>query len=175
MSVSIPQSVGHVPVFYNHKPSGRGFYHSPGTKEKPGRDYVFSSPDPLFPFGYGLSYTTFEYSGLQVSKKRFGPDDKIQVSLDVTNTGKRAGKEVVQLYVRDLISSVSIPVKQLIGFTKEELVPGETKRVTFQVSPDELGLWNENMQYVTEPGEFELMVGRSAEDILLKEKIEYIE
>lgn len=175
LSVSIPQSVGHVPVFYNHKPSGRGFYHSPGTKEKPGRDYVFSSPDPLFPFGYGLSYTTFEYSGLQVSKKRFGPDDKIQVSLDVTNTGKRAGKEVVQLYVRDLISSVSIPVKQLIGFTKEELVPGETKRVTFQVSPDELGLWNENMQYVTEPGEFELMVGRSAEDILLKEKIEYIE
>jgi len=95
--------------------------------------------------------------------------------LDVTNTGKRAGKEVVQLYVRDLISSVSIPVKQLIGFAKEELVPGETKRVTFQVSPDELGLWNENMQYVTEPGEFELMVGRSAEDILLKEKIEYME
>lgn len=175
LSVSIPQSVGHVPVFYNHKPSGRGYYHSPGTEDKPGRDYVFSSPDPLFPFGYGLSYTTFNYSDLQLSKKKMGKEETVEVSLNVTNTGKREGKEVVQLYFRDMISSVSIPSMQLIGFTKESLLPGETKRVTFCVTPQVLGLWNEEMQYVTESGEFEIMVGSSAENILLRDIFEYVE
>lgn len=175
LTVSIPQSVGHVPVYYNYKPSGRGYYHSPGTDEKPGRDYVFSSPAPLFPFGYGLSYTTFNYSDLQLSKKKMGPKESIEVSLNVTNTGKREGKEVVQLYFRDVVSSVSIPVMQLIGFSKELLAPGETRRVTFRITPEALGLWNEEMQYVTEPGEFEVMAGCSAEKILLHDTFEYAE
>lgn len=175
LSVSVPQSVGHIPVFYNHKPSGRGFYHSPGTTDRPGRDYVFASTDPLFSFGFGLSYTTFEYSDMKVSKNNFGAADIVSVSLNVTNTGKREGKEVAQLYFRDIVSSVSVPVKQLIGFEKVLLAPGETKRITFKISPKDLALWDENMQFVTEPGLFEIMVGRSADDILLRENIEYVE
>ena len=99
----------------------------------------------------------------------------MSVSLNVTNTGKREGKEVAQLYFRDIVSSVSVPVKQLIGFEKVLLAPGETKRITFKISPKDLALWDENMQFVTEPGLFEIMVGRSADDILLRENIEYVE
>lgn len=175
LSVSIPQSVGHVPVFYNYKPSGRGYYHSPGTKEKPGRDYVFSSPAPLFAFGHGLSYTSFEYSGLNISKEKFSANDLLTVSVDVTNTGNKEGKEVVQLYVNDMVGSVTTPVMQLMGFSKKSFAPGETKHITFSIYPKDLGLWNEDMHYVTEPGQFEIMIGKSAENILLRKKVEYTE
>lgn len=124
LNATFPQSVGHIPVAYDHKPSAKGINREPGSPEKPGRDYVFSSPDPVFPFGHGLSYTNFEYSDMQTSADTFGSEG-ITVSVNVKNTGKRAGKEVVQLYVNDKISSVTTPVKALKAFSKIALEPGE--------------------------------------------------
>ena len=172
LNATFPQSVGHIPVFYDYKPSAKGINRQPGTPEKPGRDYVFSSPDPLFPFGFGLSYTTFEYSDMQVSKKVFG-NEIVEVSVKVTNTGNRTGKEVVQFYINDKVSSVTTPVMALKRFEKIELKPGESKRVRFEILPEDLGLWNAKMQFVTEPGEFEFMFAKSAVDVQCKETVEY--
>ena len=174
LNATIPQSVGHIPVFYDYKPSAKGINREPGTKEKAGRDYVFSSPAPLFPFGFGLSYTSFEYSDMQVSKKTFGKES-VEVSVLVKNTGDRTGKEVVQFYVNDKVSSVTTPVIALKRFKKIELKPGESKRVTFSISYIELGLWNSRMEFVTEPGEFEFMFAKSAEDIQCRQTVEYID
>lgn len=171
LTVSVPQSVGHVPVFYNHKPSGRGYYKKPGTPESPGRDYVFSSTDPLWPFGYGLSYTEFEYSDLKIARKELADTDSIELSLKIRNTGKVSGKEVVQLYINDKISSVTTPVKVLKGFKKPEIKAGESVTVNFTVPCRELGLWDKNMNYVVEPGEFEIMIGASSDDIRLRDII----
>ena len=142
LAISVPQSVGHVPTFYNYKPSGRGFYHQRGTPEEPGRDYVFSSPDPLFPFGYGLSYTKFEYSDLEMKNI----SDSIRLSLKVKNTGNLIGKEVIQVYINDKISSVTTPVKVLKEFRKVEIKPSEIVNVAFSIPIDEFGLWDENMK-----------------------------
>jgi len=169
LTVSFPQSVGHVPVFYNYKPSGRGNYHRPGTLNAPGRDYVFSSTDPLFPFGFGLSYTQFEYSGLEINQKELSGTDTIKISLKIKNIGEVAGKEVIQVYINDKVSSVTTPVKVLKGFKKVGIAPGETAKVNFSIPCKELGLWDRNMDYVIEPGEFEVMVGASAEDIRLED------
>jgi len=171
LTVSVPQSVGHVPVFYNYKPSGRGDYHQPGTPEKPGRDYVFSSTDPLFPFGYGLSYTQFEYSDLRIDQKELKAADTLRLSVKIKNTGAVTGKEVVQVYINDKISSVTTPVKVLKGFKKTEINPNEITKLSFLIPCRELGLWDKNMNYVIEPGEFEIMIGASAEDIRLKDII----
>lgn len=172
LNATFPQSVGHIPVFYDYKPSAKGINREPGTPEKPGRDYVFSSPAPLFPFGFGLSFTTFEYSDMQVSKKEFGRED-IRVSVKVTNTGKRKGKEVVQFYINDLVSTVTTPVMSLKRFEKIELNSGESKEVSFTLSYKELGLWDSQMKFVTEPGEFEFMFAKSAEDIQCKEIVKF--
>jgi beta-glucosidase len=173
LNVSIPQSTGHIPVYYNMVNSNKGFYHNPGTPDKPGQDYVFSSTAPLFPFGFGLSYTTFAYSNLKVSADQFTANQKVEVSVDVKNTGAVAGKEVVQLYLGNKINSVSTPVMALKGFDKIELLPGETKTVKFTITPDDIAIWNANMQYVTEPGTFDVMIARSAEDVVLKKTIEF--
>lgn len=165
LNCSVPRSVGHLPVTYDYKPSARGINREPGTPEKPGRDYVFSSPAPLFAFGHGLSYTTFEYSDLKIDNNQSAKTVKVSVS--VRNTGSRDGKEVVQLYVNDRVSSVTTPQKMLKGFDKIELKAGEQKTVTFDLPYDELALWNASMQRVVEPGEFAVMIGRSAEDIAL--------
>lgn len=167
LPVSVPKSIGHVPTFYNTKPSGKGFYHRPGSKEKPGRDYVFSSPEPLFPFGYGLSYTEFEYSDLKVEKN----ESEINLSVKIKNIGERKGKEVVQVYINDKISSVTTPVKVLKEFKKIEISPSELVTVNFSIPIEELGLWDQEMNYVVEPGDFEIMVGRSSNDILLRKTI----
>lgn len=164
LNATFPQSAGHIPVAYDYKPSAKGINREPGTPEKPGRDYVFSSPDPVFPFGHGLSYTDFEYGDMQISGDTFG-NEGITVSVNVKNTGSVSGKEVVQLYVNDKISSVTTPVKALKGFSKISLAPGESRRVSFTVAPEDLGLWNRDMKYVTEPGEFDFMFGKSSEDI----------
>lgn len=174
LTVSVPESVGHIPVFYNYKPMGRGHYHKPGTPEKPGRDYVFSSSDPLFPFGYGLSYTQFEYSDLRIAQKELKATDTVTFSVKVKNTGAVTGKEVVQVYINDKISSVTTPVKVLKGFQKTAVNPGETTTLSFSIPCKELGLWDKNMNYVVEPGEFEIMVGASAEDIRLTDTINII-
>lgn len=174
LNATVPQSVGHIPVFYDYKPSAKGINREPGSKEKAGRDYVFSSPAPLFPFGFGLSYTIFEYSDMQVSKKVFGKES-VEVSVLVKNTGSLTGKEVVQFYINDKRSSVTTPVMALKRFKKIELKPGESKRVSFSIPYIELGLWNSQMEFVTEPGEFEFMFAKSAEDIQCRQTVEYID
>ncbi len=167
LTMTVPQSVGHIPVFYNHKPSAKGHYKKRGTPEKPGRDYVFSSPDPLFPFGFGLSYTQFEYSDLKIEQNNLNANDSIRLSLKVKNVGQVAGKEVVQVYVNDKVSSVTTPIMELKSFDKVFIQPGETMLVNFSIPCRELGLWNRDMKYVVEPGEFDIMVGGSSDDIKL--------
>jgi beta-glucosidase len=149
LPISFPRSVGHLPVFYNHKPSAR-------------RGYLFDDVSPLFAFGYGLSYTNFEFKNLRLAKKKIKRDGSTKVLVDVTNTGKREGSEVVQLYIRDLVSSVTRPVKELKGFQKISLRPGETKTVALEITPDSLAFYDVKMKYVVEPGEFEIMVGNSS-------------
>lgn len=173
LAVSIPQSTGHIPVFYNMVNSNKGFYHNPGSVGKPGQDYVFSSTAPLFPFGFGLSYTKFDYSNLKVSATQFAANQKVQVSVDVKNTGAVAGKEVVQMYLANKVNSVSTPIMALKGFDKIALQPGETKTVKFIVDKDDIAIWNAQMKHVTEPGPFDIMIARSAEDVVLKKTVEF--
>ncbi|NLA84614.1 MAG: hypothetical protein GX854_08875 [Clostridiales bacterium] len=159
LTISFPKESGQIPVYYNHKPSARGYYKKPGTPEKPGRDYVFCDTEPMYPFGYGLSYTTFEYSNLKIDIQNLKEKNEINISVSVKNTGKREGKEVVQLYVNDIVSSVTTPVRELKGFTKISLLPGEEKQVVFNLPLKELALIDRNMKPVVEPGEFEVFVG----------------
>ncbi len=167
LSCSFPKSAGHLPVFHDYKPSARGINREPGTPDNPGRDYVFSSPEPLFAFGHGLSYTDFEYSDLSVTPCDGG--NSFSVEVKVKNTGSRPGKEVVQLYINDAVSSVTTPVKALRKFKKIDLAPGASETVSFVLEARDLALWNRNMEHVVEPGEFRAMIGRSAEDIVLTE------
>ncbi|AQT69190.1 Periplasmic beta-glucosidase precursor [Anaerohalosphaera lusitana] len=168
LPVTLPRSVGHLPQTYDYLPCGRGYYGVPGTVEKPGRDYVFSSPEPLWPFGFGLSYTTFAYSDLVIKNAVAGMSDKIRFSFTVKNTGSRAGKEVTQVYYNDVVSSTVTATKRLIRFKKIELGPGESRRLSFEIDPDELAIWNMDMERVVEPGAFDLMAGSSSDDIFLK-------
>jgi len=129
---------------------------------------------PLYPFGYGLSYTTFGYSNLKLSPQKPGIADNVMVSIDVQNTGTRSGDEVVQLYTRDMVSSVTTYEKNLRGFERISLQPGEKKTVTFTLTPDDLSLWDLNMHFVEEPGVFSVMVGSSSEDIRLTGQFESV-
>ena len=179
LSFSFPQSTGHLPVFYNHLSTDRGFYKEPGTYEHPGRDYVFSNPDPVWAFGHGLSYTDFEYTASATNKKVYNIHDTLKVSVSVKNVGKVsgnnvvkiAGKEVVQLYVRDVVSSVMTPVKQLKAFKKISLEPGETKTITLEVPMHELWLTDEQGNRFAEDGEYEIMIGSASDDIRLRHSI----
>lgn len=159
LPISFPQSVGHIPCFYNHKPSARGYYKRPGAPETPGRDYVFSSPEPLYPFGYGLSYTTFGYGDLAVTPARTGHDGAVEVSVTVSNTGKREGREVVQLYLTDCVSRITPYEKRLRGFQKISLRPGESRTVKFRLDKKDFSFVNEIMRPEVEPGEFTVSVG----------------
>ncbi len=174
LPMSVPQSVGHIPVTYDHKPSGRGFYNQPGSPEKPGRDYVFSSPDPLYPFGYGLSYSQFVYSDLEIARKEIRKGEPVSLSFKVKNVSRVAGKEVAQVYINDKISSVTTPVMLLKGFKKVLIQPGEEKQLEFTIPYQAFELWNSSMERVVEPGEFDIMVGSSAEDILLREEVTFL-
>lgn len=149
LPISFPRSVGQLPIYYNHKPTAK-------------RGYLFTSKEPLFPFGYGLSYTTFEYSNLNVSPARIGPAGQAKVSITVTNSGQRAGDEVVQLYIRDLVSSVTRPVMELKDFKRISLAAGESKTVAFTITPDKLSFLDINMNRIVEPGWFDIMVGTSS-------------
>ncbi|MCX7797999.1 MAG: glycoside hydrolase family 3 C-terminal domain-containing protein [Melioribacter sp.] len=151
LPISVPRSAGHIPCFYNYKPSAR-------------RGYLFDDVTPLFPFGYGLSYTKFTFSNFRLAKERIKIDETTQVSVVVQNVGEYAGEEVVQLYIRDLCSSVTRPVKELRGFKKIKLQPGESRTVIFDITPELLAFTNVDMKYVVEPGEFEIMVGNSSQD-----------
>ena len=123
---------------------------------------------PLYPFGYGLSYTTFAYDKLKLSAEKIKNGESVQVSVNVTNTGKMKGDEIVQLYIRDKVSSVTRPVKELKDFKRISLEAGETKTVQFTIDPSKLAFWDINMNFVVEPGEFEVMIGRSSVDLLTK-------
>jgi beta-glucosidase len=158
LPISFPRSAGHLPVFYNYKPSAR-------------RGYLFDDVSPLYAFGYGLSYTSFAIENPRLTKKRIGLGGSTQVLVDVTNTGKRAGTEVVQLYIRDLVSSVTRPVKELKGFKKVRLEPGEKTTVAIEITPAALSFFDVNMKYVVEPGDFEIMVGNSSRDADLQKLI----
>ena len=149
LPISVPRSVGHLPVFYNYKPSAR-------------RGYLFDDVSPLYAFGYGLSYTSFAIENPRLTKKRIRPDGSTQILVDVTNTGKRAGTEVVQLYIRDVVSSATRPIKELKGFKKVWLKPGERTTVALDVTAAHLAFFDVNMNYVVEPGDFELMIGNSS-------------
>jgi len=149
LPITFPRSVGQLPAFYNYKPSAR-------------RGYLLSNIQPLFPFGHGLSYTTFKYEDLKLSPDKIGPSGRTTVSVEVTNTGKLAGDEVVQLYIHDEVSSATRPVKELKGFRRLTLNPGETKTVEFTLGPSELCFLNADMKRVVEPGFFEVMVGPSS-------------
>jgi beta-glucosidase len=152
LPVTIPRSVGQLPMYYNSKPSAH-------------RGYLFASAEPLFPFGYGLSYTTFDISAPRLSAATIKPDGALEVRVDVKNTGTRAGDETVQLYIHDKVSSVTRPVKELKGFQRVTLEPGETRTITFKVTREALQFWNEEMRRVVEPGEFEIMVGPNSVDL----------
>ena len=149
LTISFPRSVGQLPLYYNRKPTAR-------------RGYLFANKEPLFPFGFGLSYTTFAYSDLKINPARIGVNGQTKVSVTVTNTGKRAGDEIVQLYIRDLVSSVTRPVMELKDFKRISLAAGESKTVDFTITPDKLSFLDLNMKNVVEPGWFDIMVGMSS-------------
>lgn len=156
LPITFPQNEAQLPLVYNHKPTGRG------------DDYNNLSGLPLFPFGYGLSYTTFEYTNLQLAKSDIATDESTTVTCDVKNTGTIESDEVVQLYIHDELASVSRPVMELKGFQRIHLQPGETKAVSFSITPELLQMLNENMQWVVEPGNFRIMIGASSRDLRLK-------
>jgi len=149
LTISFPRSVGQLPLYYNRKPTAR-------------RGYLFANKEPLFPFGFGLSYTTFAYSNLKLDPARIGVKGETKVSVTVTNTGKRPGDEIVQLYIRDLVSSVTRPVMELKDFKRISLSAGESKTVEFVITPDKLSFLDLNMKNVVEPGWFDIMVGTSS-------------
>jgi beta-glucosidase len=158
LPVSFPRGVGQVPVYYNHKPSGgRTHWHS---------DYVEMPATPLFPFGFGLSYTQFEYSELCVTAEA-NVGESVTIGATIKNTGQYAGDEVVQLYVHDVVASITRPVKELKGFKRITLQPGEQKTVMFTLDVRHLGFYDRDMKFVVEPGQVEVMVGSSSEDIRL--------
>ena len=165
LTMTFPRNLGQVPLYYYAKNTGRPIY-LPNDKYK--SKYIDVSNDPLFPFGFGLSYTTFEYSSLQLSDTILSANGSIKATVVVKNTGKVKGEEVVQLYLRDLVGSVTRPVKELKGFQKMELNPGESKTVTFSIRPDMLAFHRLDMSFGTEPGEFLLFAGGNSRDVLQK-------
>jgi beta-glucosidase len=170
LPVSFPKHVGQLPVYYNYKPS-KAYWINHDNSEY-AELYVNDKIKPLYEFGYGLSYTTFEYANLQITPKETGPAGEVYITVDVKNTGKRDGNEVVQLYIDDVISSMSTPVKELKGFEKLSLGAGETKTVKFRLTSGQLSFLDRNLEPVVEPGIFEVMVGSSSEDIRLKGEFE---
>ena len=163
LTVSMPKSVGQIPIYYNHLNTGRP---QPDGKpfEKFRSNYIDIDNNPLYPFGYGLSYTTFKYGPLQLDATSMTADGQIKVTVPVTNTGSRDADEVVQLYLHDVVASIARPVKELKDFARISLRAGETRNVTFTITADKLKFYNSELQYVCEPGEFQIMVGPNSRD-----------
>jgi len=157
LPITFPVHEGQLPLYYNHKPTGRG------------DDYTNLTGKPLFPFGFGLSYTNFTYSHFKLDKKTITTTETTSLHCTITNSGAHAGDEVVQLYIKDLYASVARPVIELKGFQRIHLKKGESKEVTFKITPELLSMLNKQMKWIVEPGEFRLMVGASANDVRLRE------
>jgi beta-glucosidase len=166
LPITFPRSPGQIPIYYSHKPTGG---HSLWYK-----DYTLLSSQPLFPFGFGLSYTEFKYRDLEISPVRVKADAKVCIRVAVTNVGKRAGDEVVQLYLHDPEASITRPVKELKGFQRVSLLQGQTGYVEFGLDTNQLGFYDNDMAYIVEPGTYEIMIGSSSEDIRLKGQFEVI-
>ena len=164
LTTTFPQNVGQLPMAYNHKNTGRPLKEGKWF-EKFRSNYLDVSNDPLYPFGYGLSYTTFRYSDITLSSKQLNADGKLTASVTVTNTGNYDADEIVQLYIRDLVGSITRPVKELKGFERIHLKKGESKQVTFTITPELLKFYNYDIQYVYEPGEFHVMIGPNSRDV----------
>lgn len=152
LPISFPRSVGHIPAYYNHKPFDR-------------RGYFNSEVSPLYPFGYGLSYTQFAFADFKLSSTQIAKDENVRASVMVTNNGDLKGDEVVQLYIRDMVSSVTRPVKELKGFRRVSLEPGASKKVEFELTPEHFAFYNVNKDFVVEPGMFKIMIGNSSESL----------
>jgi beta-glucosidase len=161
LPMTFPRSVGQIPFYYNHKPTSR-------------HNYVDEASTPLYSFGHGLSYTHFEYSALQVSPSRIPVNGTATISVTIRNTGDREGTEVVQLYLRDVLGSVTTPQMALKGFGRITLRPGESGVVNFKVGAEHLSLWNREMKRVVEPGTFKIMVGSASDDIRLRDDLEVV-
>lgn len=161
LPVTFPRKVGMVPYYYNHKNTGR-----PKAEGKYNSKYIDVKNEPLYPFGYGLSYTTFKYSNLKLDRREMAEDGKLKVSVEVANTGDRAGEEVVQLYIRDLFASITRPVKELRRFDKISLKPGESKIVHFELKPEDLAFYGPDMKKIVQPGKFKVFVGGNSKDVL---------
>jgi beta-glucosidase len=170
LTITFPRSVGQIPIYYNHFNTGR-----PATNDNNhnyNSSYLDESIFPKYAFGYGLSYTTFAYSNLQLSAPKMKSDEQIEASVTITNSGKYAGEEIVQLYLRDKVGSIIRPVKELKDFRKIVLKAGESQTIRFTIDKEKLSFYNQNLDWVAEPGDFELMIGASSEDIRLKESFE---
>ncbi|MBL0307972.1 MAG: beta-glucosidase BglX [Chitinophagaceae bacterium] len=164
LSTTFPQNVGQVPLFYNHKNTGRPLEEGKWFS-KFRSNYLDVSNDPVYPFGYGLSYTSFSYSDIKLSSASLKGNQSLTASVTVTNSGKYDGKEVVQLYIRDMVGSVTRPVKELKGFQKIDLKAGESKTVTFNITPNDLKFYNYDLKFDWEPGEFQIMIGGNSRDV----------
>jgi beta-glucosidase len=164
LTVSFPRNVGQIPIYYNHKNTGR-----PTSDDKYTSKYIDVPETPLYPFGFGLSYTTFAFSNLQASPPKLKRNEELKIAVDVTNTGKREGEEIVQLYIQDKVASVTRPIKELKGFKKISLAPGEKKTVTFMIPAQQLAFYNLEMKWDVEPGMFIVFVGGNSRDVLSSE------
>jgi beta-glucosidase len=173
LSATFPQNVGQIPIYYNHKNTGRPLAEGQWFS-KFRSNYLDVSNEPLYPFGYGLSYTDFNYGEIKLSGTALQGNQTLTVSVELTNSGKYDGKEVVQLYIRDVVGSVTRPVKELKGFQKVLLKSGETKTITFEITPEDLKFYNSDLNFVWEPGEFEIMVGGNSRDVK-KAKVDWKE
>jgi len=156
--------VGQIPLYYSHKNTGRPLAKGKWF-EKFRSNYLDVTNEPLYPFGYGLSYTTFSYNDITLSSTELQRGGSITATVTVTNTGKLAGEEVVQLYIRDLVGSVTRPVKELKGFQKISLAPEERKQVSFTITEEDLKFYDNNLQFAAEPGEFRVFIGGNSRDV----------
>ena len=172
LNISFPRSTGNIPCYYNYYPTDREqWFDQGGSPDDPKGHYIFEKPYALYNFGYGLSYTDFKYNTCTLSDSIFSDKGKLMVNVEVENTGKREGQEVVQLYVRDMVSSISTPIQQLKAFKKINLKPGEKTMVSLELPISELAFYNAYMRKVVEPGEFEIQVGSSSDRIHFKNTI----
>ncbi|WP_288241922.1 beta-glucosidase BglX [uncultured Bacteroides sp.] len=164
LTMTFPKNVGQIPLFYNHKNTGRPLAEGKWF-EKFRSNYLDVDNEPLYPFGYGLSYTTFRYSDITLDKTVMGQDGSVTATVSVTNTGKRDGAEVVQLYIRDLVGSITRPVKELKGFEKVFIKAGESKTISFKITPELLRFYDYDLNHVAEPGDFNIMIGGSSQAV----------